>query len=138
MEMAQPNFGKDNTFRPAGGVFKLVPAPHPATNKFKPDAMREVALAVPTQPTPTEFGHLGLPPKPVPAPSPAAAMPPAPPAPPAVIPTPSPSPDDAKIMDRIQKLLDVEKRANELEQENELLLKIVNRLKAENAALKAK
>lgn len=133
------DFQSNSTFRPAGGVFKLVPAPHPATNKFKPDGMREVTLAAPTQPAPTEFGHLGLPPKVVPAPATAAAMPPAPPAPPAVIPMPSPSPDDdAKVMARIQRLFEIEKRAGELEQENDLLLQMVNRLKAENAALRTK
>lgn len=141
MSNALPNneFQKTNTFRPDGGVFKLVPAPHPATNKFKPDGMREVALAASAQPTPTEFGHLGFPPKAVPVPAPTAAMPPTPPTPPAVIPMPSPSrDDDAKVMARIQRLFEIEKRANELEQENDLLLKIVNRLKAENAALKIK
>lgn len=133
------DFQSNNTFRPAGGVFKLVPAPHPAINKFKPDGMREVVLATPMQPTPTEFGHLGLPPKAVPPPATAAAAPPAPPMPPAVLPTPSPTPeDDAKITARIQRLLEIEKRADELEKENDFLLQMVNRLKAENAALKAK
>lgn len=131
------DFQKSNTFRPDGGVFKLVPAPYPSTGKFKAEPMREVVLA--SRSTPTEFGHLGLPPKAVPGPATAAAMPPAPPTPPAVIPMPSPSrDDDAKVMARIQRLFDVEKRANDLEQENDLLIKIVNRLKAENAALKAK
>jgi hypothetical protein len=122
---------KDTMFRPAGGVFKLIPPPHPANNKFKPSGAREVSLAPVAPTTPTEFGHLGVP---------KVAVPPAPPAPPAVQPTPSPAleGDDGKIIARMQKLLSIEKRAAELEEENDVLIKIVNRLKAENAALRAK
>lgn len=118
-------------FSPAGGVFKLVPPPSPGSSKFKPNDLTEVTLVTPQSPGPTEFGHLGLPPKPV--------APPAPPSRPVVVATAAPSPeDDGKLIARMQKLLDAEKRAAELEEENDILLKIVNRLKAENAALKAK
>lgn len=127
---AQGDAPRNPVFAPAGGVFKLVPPPHPANNKFKPNGLTEVSIAPPTQPSPTEFGHLGLPPRP------AAALP----SRPTVVATATPSPeeDDAKIMAKLEKLLKVERRVNDLEQENDLLLQIVNRLKAENAALKAK
>ena len=45
---------KDTMFRPAGGVFKLIPPPHPANNKFKPSGAREVSLAPVAPTTPTE------------------------------------------------------------------------------------
>lgn len=68
------------------------------------------------------------------------STPPAPPSRPTVIATAAPSPedDDARILARLEKLLKIEKRVDDLEQENDLLLQMVNRLKAENAALRAK
>lgn len=124
-------FSKSSFFSPAGGVFKLVPPPHPSNKNFKPTGMTEVNLAQPPS-LPTEFGYL---PRPRVVAAPAAAAPPIPPAPPAVLPSPA---DDEKIIARMQKLLGIEKRVGELEEENDLLIKIVNRLKAENADLKAK
>lgn len=138
---ASSDSAKNPLFSPAGGVFKLVPPPHPGTgnNKFKPASMTEVSLATPQQPTPTEFGHLGLPPKGAPGTA-TPSTPPAPPSRPTVIATAAPSPedDDARILARLEKLLKIEKRVDDLEQENDLLLQMVNRLKAENAALRAK
>jgi hypothetical protein len=133
MESAAKNDAhhRNPIFSPAGGVFKLVPPPNPGSSKFKPNDLTEVTLVTPQSPGATEFGHLGFPPKPV--------APPAPPSRPVVVATAAPSPeDDGKLIARMQKLLDAEKRAAELEEENDILLKIVNRLKAENAALKAK
>lgn len=139
MESAAPNDIRRNPiFSPAGGVFKLVPPPSPGGSKFKPNDLTEVTLVTPQQPGPTEFGHLGLPPKVV-IPSTPTAAPPAPPSRPVVVATAAPSPeDDGKLIARMQKLLEIEKRASELEEENDILLKIVNRLKAENAALRTK
>lgn len=68
----------------------------------------------------------------------------APPAPaqpsPAKAPMATPAMDkesDAKILARMESLLKIDKRVSELEEENEILLKMVNRVKAENDALKA-
>lgn len=139
---AQSDSPRNPILPPPSGAFKLVPPPHPGTanNKFKPNGMTEVSIVSPQQPVPTEFGHLGLPAKPAAPSSSVPSAPPAPPSRPMVIATAAPSPedDDAKILARMEKLLKIEKRVNDLEAENDLLLQMVNRLKAENAALKAK
>lgn len=68
---------------------------------------------------------------------PNSAPPPVPlPAPKAKAPT-GESPDiDAKVLARMEYLFKIDKRVSELEDENDLLLKMVNRLKAENETLK--
>lgn len=132
MENALPKEHIMQVFRPAGGVFKLVPPLRDDSSRFKPASPAEVTIVPPQQPTPTEFGHLGISAKA------SAAAPPLPPVPPVATGAPSPEDDEAKIMARMQKLLKSEHRTKDLEEENRVLVRTIARLQAENDALKAK
>lgn len=131
MENPLPKEHITQVFRPADGVFKLIPPTQISDTKFKPAGINEVAIAPPQQPTPTEFGHLGMGAKA------AAAAPPLPPVPPVATAAPSPEDDDAKIMARMQRLLKNEHRVKDLEEENRALVRTIARLQAENEALRS-
>jgi len=110
-------------------VFKLVAPNFPGgrDGRFKPAGMNEVGLNIPPEPGPKPEANEGKPvtglKPPPPDPVPMAAMMPE---------------DDQKVMARMESLLKIDLRVKELEEENRNLVKMVARLQAENAALKAK
>jgi len=125
METSTPANAPADDFKSPKTMFKLInPGGNPFggghEDRFKPAGARAVCLMVP------KAGASEA----TPSPSPAPAQP--------VQAKTIEMPDsDAKIIARMEYLLKIDKRVSELEEENELLLKMVNRVKAENDTLKA-